>query len=195
MGVQGRWQAPQPITLDQIISSSFFYLEKWSPDTINLKSNAAFDVLRYLLCRLYEDGNGKPLQAHVELSHTTIGQRLGLSRPWVCEMVGRLVDGGWLESTSTWVGDNMRSSSCFSAGRQLRRLICHLLGSKRKKPHSKGVNDRLQSLPLPSTTTEKKADFAFQKAAEETMNRLSDLGNRFANWGKRMQERAKTGCT
>ncbi len=195
MGVQRGWQEPLPITLDQIISSSFFYLEKWSPNTINLKSNAAFDVLRYLLCRLYEEGNGKPLQAHVELSHSTIGSRLGLSRPWVCEMVGRLVDGGWLVATSTWVGDNMRSSSCFSAGRQLRRLICYLLGSKRKKRHSKGVNGRLQSGPLQSSTKEKKEDFAFQKAAEETIDRLSDLGNRFANWGKRMQDRAKTGCT
>ncbi len=192
MGAKRGWQAQQPITLDQIISSSFFYLDKWSPDNSHLKSNAAFDVLRYLLCRLYEEGNGKPLLAHVELSHSTIGERLGLSRPWVCEMVGRLVDGGWLVSTSTWVGDNMRSSSCFSAGRQLRRLICHLLGSKRKKRHSKAVNDRLQSGPLQSSTKEKKEDFAFQKAAEEAMDRLSDLGNRFANWGKRMQERAKT---
>ncbi len=189
MGVQRGWQEPLP--LDQLISSSFFYLEKWSPDTINLKSNAAFDVLRYLLCRLYEEGNGKPLQAHVELSQSTIGEQLGLSRPWVCEMVGRLVDGGWLVATSTWVGDNMRSSSCFSAGRQLRRLICYLLGSKRKKRHSRAVNSRLQSGPLQSSTKEKKEDFAFQKAAEETIDRLSDLGNRFAEWGKRMQERAK----
>ncbi len=193
MGVQRGWQAHQPITLDQIISSSFFYLEKWSPDTINLKSNAAFDVLRYLLCRLYEEGNGKPLQAHVELSHSTIGSRLGLSRPWVCEMVGRLVDGGWLVSTSTWIGDNMRSSSCFSAGRQLRRLICYLLGSKRKKRHSKGVNGRLQSGPLQSSTKEKKEDFAFQKRAEEEADqfanqkggKMAGLLERFLNLGKK----------
>ncbi len=108
-------------------------------------------------------------------------------------MVGRLVDGGWLVSTSTWVGDNMRSSSCFSAGRQLRRLICHLLGSKRKKRHSKAVNDRSQSGPLSSSTQEKKADFAFQRKAEEEADRFANqkggkmagLIERFLHLGKK----------
>ena len=44
MGVQKGWQADQLITLDQIISSSFFYLEKWSPNTKNAVIFAAFFV-------------------------------------------------------------------------------------------------------------------------------------------------------
>ena len=139
-------------------------------------------MLRYLLCRLHEEGQGKVLTSHIELAQSTIGQKLGLSRQWVNTLVGRLVDSGWLEATSTWTGENMRSSTCFSAGRSLRRLICHLLGSLRKKRHSKGVNGRLQSGPLKSSTLEKREDFAFQREAEEEADRFANqTGGKMAN--------------
>ena len=154
------------IELDQLISSSFYYLGQWTPDE-KLKSNAAFDVLRYLLCRLHDEGDGKVLTAHIELAQGMIGDKLGLSRQWVNTLVGRLVDAGWLVATSTWTGQRMRSSTCFSAGRSLRRLVCQLLGSMRKKRQKKPVNGRRQFLPRSLRSREKRKEFAFQEQAEE----------------------------
>ena len=187
---RGGWKVAQPslaIELDQLISSSFFYLGKWTTDE-KLKSNASFDVLRYLLCRLHDEGDGKVLQGHIELSQGYIGQKLGLSRQWVNTLVSRLVDAGWLVASSTWTGENMRSSTCFSAGRSLRRLVCQLLGSMRKKRQKKGVNGRRQSLPRSLRSREKRQDFAFQREAEEQaqtfVGKAKDLTERFLRLGK-----------
>jgi hypothetical protein len=179
------------IELDQLISSSFFYLDKWTPDE-KLKSNAAFDVLRYLLCRLHDEGDGKVLISHIELSQGYIGQKLGLSRQWVNTLVSRLVDAGWLVATSTWTGERMRSSTCFSAGRSLRRLVCQLLGSMRKKLHKRPVNNRRQSLPRSLRSREKRQDFAFQEEAEEqaqsfasqSVGKAKELAERLLRLGK-----------
>lgn len=166
------------IGLDQLISSSFYYLDQWTPEH-QLKSNACFDVLRYLLCRLHDEGHGKVLNSHIELSQGYMGQKLGLSRQWVNTLVGRLVDAGWLVATSTWTGENMRSSTCFSAGRSLRRLVCQLLGSMRKKSYLKGVNGQLQSVPRSLRSREKREDFAFQKQAEgEAQSFLHQAGGK-----------------
>ena len=183
------------IGLDQLISSSFFYLDKWTQDE-KLKSNASFDVLRYLLCRLHDEGDGKILQGHIELSQGYIGQKLGLSRQWVNTLVGRLVDAGWLVATSTWTGEKMRSSTCFSAGRSLRRLVCQLLGSRRKKSQKKGVNNRLQSLPRSLRSREKRQDFAFQEEAEEQARSFAsqsegiakELAERFLRLGQEVEQ-------
>jgi len=176
------------ISLDQLISSSFYYLDRWTLEGPQLKSNASFDVLRYLLCRLHDEGDGKVLQGHIELSQGYIGQKLGLSRQWINVLVGRLVDAGWLVATSTWTGENMRSSTCFSAGRSLRRLVCQLLGSMRKKRQKKGVNGRRQSLPRSLRSREKRQDFAFQREAEEQaqtfVGKAKDLTERFLRLGK-----------
>ena len=99
------------ISLDSIISSSFFYLEKWSLDeTLRLKSNAAFDTLRLLLIRLYEAGQGRPLDTSVQLSIGTVADKLGLSRYWTGILVHRLADAGWVEIRSEWTSERMKSS-------------------------------------------------------------------------------------
>ena len=183
------------IELDQLISSSFFYLDKWTPDE-KLKSNAAFDVLRYLLCRLHDEGDGKVLQGHIELSQGYIGQKLGLSRQWVNTLVSRLVDAGWLVASSTWTGEKMRSSTCFSAGRSLRRLVCQLLGSRRKKRQNTPVNGRRQFSPRSLRSREKRQDFAFQEEAEEQARSFAtqsggiaqELATRFLQLGQEVEQ-------
>ena len=187
MGEKVGYNTPT-ISLDQLISSSFHYLDKWTPEGHQLKSNASFDVLRYLLCRLHDEGDGKVLQGHIELAQSTIAGKLGLSRQWINVLVGRLVDSGWLVATSTWTGENMRSSTCFSAGRSLRRLVCQLLGSMRKKPQKKAVNNHLQSVPRSLRSREKRQDFAFQREAEEQsqtfVGKAKELAERFLKLGQ-----------
>ena len=170
-----------------MISRSLYYLDQWTPGE-KLKSNVCFDVLRYLLCRLHDEGNGKVLTSHIELAQSTIAGKLGLSRQWVNILVGRLGDAGWLVATSTWTGERMRSSTCFSAGRSLRRLVCQLLGSMRKKSQKKAINNRRQSLPRSLRSREKRQDFAFQKEAEEQaqtfVGKAKELAERFLKLGQ-----------
>ena len=176
------------ISLDNLISSSFFYLDQWTPDA-QLKSNAAFDALRFIIIRLYESGHGRPLDTQIQLSIAAVAGKLGLSRYWTGILIHRLADAGWLEICSAWTGEKMKSSTIFKAGQMLKRLIFHLLAARRKKPHSKDANNPCQFLPRIQSIREKRQEYEFQEQAEREIKRLAEEGNPFAEWGKRMINR------
>ncbi len=157
------------ISLDNIISAATFYIGEWTPND-KLKSNAAFDTLRFLLIRLYEAGKGRPLDVNVQLSIGTVASTLGLSRYWTGVLVARLADAGWLETHSSWTDERMKSSTIFRAGRMLKRLMFHLIGARRKqKRHSSDDKYGCQFLRLLSPIEEKKKEHAFQEQAEQPL--------------------------
>ena len=180
------------ISLDNLISSAFFYTGTWTPDA-QLKSNASFNTFRFLLIRLYEEGNGKPLDARIQLSIGNVADKLGLSRYWTGVLIHRLSDAGWLEIHSSWTGERMKSSTIFRAGRMLKRLVFHLLASRRKKakksPHSSDVNDTCQFLPLTKKIREKREEHRFQEQAEATLKQMTKQQNPFGLWANRLMSR------
>ena len=174
------------ITLDNLISASSYYVGTWTPDK-KLKSNAAFNTFRFLLIRLYESGQGRPLDTHVQLSIGTVADKLGLSRYWAGILIHRLADAGWIEIHSSWTGERMKSSTIFRAGRMLKRLVFHLLAARRKeKHHSKDAKNTCQFLLGILRIREKKEEHQFQERAERETERLAKAGNPFAQWAERL---------
>lgn len=115
------------LALDTVLSATFHFVRKWSPD---LTRNQSRDLLRLLLCRLYDQGRGNVVCAQLTLAQGTLAQKLGLSRQWVGILVSRLADAGWIEFSAPWVGEGMQGSTVFRAGRLLKRLLIMLLKSK-----------------------------------------------------------------
>jgi hypothetical protein len=74
--------------LDNILlSASLFFVGKWTPE---LRRNQSRDLLRFLLCKLYDQSQGKLKTAHVSLAQTILARKLGLSRQWVGILLTRL---------------------------------------------------------------------------------------------------------
>jgi hypothetical protein len=133
------------LALDNILSATFFFSVKWSS---GLQSNRARDLLRFLLCRLYDEGQGQLVNAQLTLAQTTLAQKLGMSRQWVGELVQRLEAAGWIEHYSPTLPDGTNGSTMFRAGRQLKRLLIMLSKSKRgKKPAKLPANNRWRFSP------------------------------------------------
>ncbi len=128
------------LTLDQIWSATSTFTVKWSR---GLESNKAHRVLHYLLCRLYDEGRGQLVNASLTLAQTTLSKKLGISRQWVGELVGRLERTGWLEHSSPKLPDGTNSSTIFRAGRMLKRLLV-MLGKSRR-------SEKLRNPPAKST--------------------------------------------
>ena len=122
------------VALDTILSATFYFTAKWSSD---LQSNRARDLLRFLLCRLYDEGRGQLMNTHFTLAQTTLAKKLGLSRQWVGELVHRLETAGWIEHYSPTLPDGTNGSTIFRAGRQLKRLLIMLRKSPRGKTRVK----------------------------------------------------------
>ena len=118
------------LTLDQIWSATSTFTVRWSA---GLESNKAHRVLHYLLCRLYDEGRGQLVNASLTLAQTTLSTKLGISRQWIGELVGRLERAGWLEHTSLKLPDGTNSSTVFRAGRMLKRLLVMLAKSNQRK--------------------------------------------------------------
>jgi DNA-binding Lrp family transcriptional regulator len=117
----------------------------WNPE---LRRNQSRDVLRFLICRLYDAGRGKLVGAQLVLAQGTLARKLGLSRQWVGILLARLEEAGWLECYSPVLDDGMRSSTMFRVGRQLKRLLMMLTKSKpRKKPTKSDAKPRWQFSP------------------------------------------------
>ena len=174
------------ISLDNLISSAFFYTGTWTPDA-QLKSNAAFDTFRFLLIRLYESGQGRPLDTHVQLSIGSVADKLGLSRYWAGILIHRLADAGWIEIHSSWTGERMKSSTIFRAGRMLKRLVFHLLASRRKeKSRLKHDKHTCQFLPRIKKIREKREEHRFQERAEEALKCLTKQKSPFGLWAQRL---------
>lgn len=134
------------LALDNILSATFFFVGKWTP---GFKRNQARDLLRFLLCRLYDQGRGSLMLAEVTLAQTTLARKLGLSRQWVGILLGRLQEAGWLECSAPILDDGMRGSTIFHVGRQLKRVLLMLTkGRAGKTPKKSAANSRWQFSPL-----------------------------------------------
>jgi hypothetical protein len=128
--VDGRRQ----LALDTILSATFYFTAKWSPE---LKRNGSRDLLRFILCRLYDSGRGQLGNAQLTLAQGTLARRLGLSRQWVGILLERLQEAGWLEYHAPIVAAGMRGSTIFRVGCQLKRLLVMLAKAGQRKRRAK----------------------------------------------------------
>ena len=128
------------LALDTILSASFYFVVQWSPGLDRTKSR---DLLRFILCRLYDQGRGQLVNAQLVLAQTTLARKLGLSRQWVGELVQRLETAGWIEHYSPVLPDGTNGSTIFRIGRTLKRLLVMLTkaprGRTRAKPAAKST--------------------------------------------------------
>jgi hypothetical protein len=118
------------LTLDQIWSATSTFTVRWSE---GLESNKAHRVLHYLFCRLYDEGRGQLVNAHVTLAQATLARKLGISKRWINTLSRRLADTGWIEYASTKLPDGTNSSCVWRVGRQLKRLLVALGKSRQRK--------------------------------------------------------------
>jgi hypothetical protein len=122
------------LALDTILSATFHFSVKWSRD---LQSNRARDVLRFIVCRLWDQGRGNLMAAHLTLAQTTVAKKMGLSRQWVGQLVHRLEGAGWLTCDSPKLLDGTNGSTIWRIGRTLKRLLVMLAKSPRGKSPTK----------------------------------------------------------
>jgi DNA-binding Lrp family transcriptional regulator len=149
------------LALDVVLSAVFFFAGKWSP---TLKRNQSRDLLRFLLCRLYDQGRGDLGRAQLTLAQATLARKCGLSRQWIGILLNRLQESGWIEYTSPVLDDGMRGSCIFRVGRQLKRLLVMLLKSrKRKTPTKSDANKAWQFSP---SKEEKKQKAILEKESQ-----------------------------
>jgi len=118
------------LALDSILSATFHFTTKWSSE---LQSNKSRDLLRYIVCRLYDEGRGQLMNTQLELAQTTLARKLGISRQWVGTLVQRLEAAGWLEHSSPTLADGTNGSTVWRVGRLLKRLLVMLAKSPRRK--------------------------------------------------------------
>lgn len=134
------------LSLDNILSASSFFVRKWSPA---LARNQSRDLLRFVICRLYDQGRGHLVPARITLAQGTLARKLGLSRQWVGILLARLQAAGWVDYTAPVVGPGMRGSTVLRIGRQLKRLLVMLTKARRRKtPINPVDNSRWQFSPL-----------------------------------------------
>jgi DNA-binding Lrp family transcriptional regulator len=134
------------LALDTILSATFYFSVKWSS---GLQSNKARDLLRFLLCRLYDEGRGQLVNTQLTLAQTTLAKKLGMSRQWVGELVQRLEATGWIEHHSPVLPDGTNGSTMFRIGRQLKRLVVMLSKSPRgKRPTTSPAKSSWHFSPL-----------------------------------------------
>jgi hypothetical protein len=118
------------LALDSILSATFHFATKWSSQ---LQSNKARDLLRYIVCRLYDEGRGQLMNTQLCLAQTTVARKLGISRQWVGTLVQRLEETGWLIHTSEKLPDGTNGSTTWRIGRMFKRLLIMLTKSNRRK--------------------------------------------------------------
>jgi hypothetical protein len=162
------------LALDNILSASFFFAGEWTPA---LKRNQSRDLLRHLLCRLHGASKGDLFHARIRASHASLGAELGLSREWTCKLGRRLQESGWLEYRALRLPDGTFEIGLFSAGRQLKRLLCMLAGYRKPKHR---VNDFSHSFPLSqkerekifSTAKKQQSEREHRSPGQDTLSRL-----------------------
>jgi|SRR5215510_5937474 len=146
------------LALDTILSATGYFAGKWTPE---LKRNQSRDLLRFLICRMYDTGRGQIVGAHLTLAQGTLARKLGLSRQWVGILLARLQDAGWVECSAPILNDGMRGSTIFRVGRQLKRLLLILRKAKPRKTLKKtDANTRWQFSP---TNVEKNQILLWQR--------------------------------
>jgi hypothetical protein len=133
------------LTLDNILSAVSFFVGQLTPD---LKRNQSRDLLRFLICKLYDQSRGQLHKSQIKLAQTTLAQKLGLSRQWVGTLLARLQHEGWLEFYAPKLETGIRGSTIFRIGRQLKRVLLKLIKSKPKKNEvNLPANERWQFSP------------------------------------------------
>lgn len=175
------------LALDTILSATFHHARKWSEQLV---SNQARDLLRFVIIKLYDEGQGNLINATWTQAQTTIANKLGLSTRWIGELTARLEEQGWLVHTSHKLPDGMNSSTIWRAGRQLKRLIVsitksHLKREKRRAMPQKSVPNRTSYFfPFSSKMknsfyphTEKNDDFD-----PERLGKIPGIGDTLRRW-------------
>jgi hypothetical protein len=156
------------LTLDTILSATFFFSGKWTP---SLKRNQSGETLRLILCKLYGASRGSLFHAQMRCSHAALADSLDLSREWVCKLVSRLRVAGWITTEARRSPDGKQEITIFRAGQMLKRLLVMLLKSQQRKRGSRvRVNDSSQKLPRKEDVEKNKAFLA---------NLIAELGQKF----------------
>jgi hypothetical protein len=133
------------LALDVVLSAVFFFTGKWTPA---LKGNQSRDLLRFLLCRLYDQSRGDLGRAQLTLAQGTLARKLGLSRQWIGELLARLQEAGWIEYYSPRTPDGLNASTIYRIGRQLKRLLVRLTKSRQKKSGKSPAKSTWRFFPL-----------------------------------------------
>jgi Mn-dependent DtxR family transcriptional regulator len=176
-----------PLALDTVLSATFFFVGKWTPD---LRRNQSRDLLRFLLCRLYDQSRGQLMEGQLALAQGTLARKLGLSRQWVGTLVQRLEDEGWLEYSSPKLADGTNGSTVWRVGRLLKRLLVMLAKSKRQKnPIPKPAKSTWHFSPL---KREKEILSILEKEKARPAPYLVAKIPLLGTWLKRGKEQAKT---
>jgi hypothetical protein len=131
------------LTSDTILNSATYWFPVWSSHLIRGQS---WRVLRLVLSKLYGPNGGSLFHRRARSSHAAIAQDLGLSRQWTCELLGRLCDAGWFESSAPRLPDGKQEISTFRPGRMLKRLLIMLLRSHQRLKKNR-VNAACQKVP------------------------------------------------
>lgn len=132
------------LDLDTVLSAASYFARRWTPE---LTRNQGRDLLRFVLCRLYNNGRGNFHAASLTLAQGTLARKLGLSRQWVGTLLQRLRDAGWIEYHAPHVGAGMRGSTVIRIGRATKRLLAMLAASRRKSRTQSAVKPRWQFSP------------------------------------------------
>jgi DNA-binding Lrp family transcriptional regulator len=154
------------LTLDTLISATAFFSGRWSPA---LKRNQSGETLRLILCKLYGASRGSLFHARMRCSHEALADSLDLSREWVCKLIARLREAGWITTEAPRLPDGKQEVTIFRPGAMLKRLLVMLLKSKQRFGKNR-VNDSSQKLPTKEQTEKNKAFLA---------NLLAELGQKF----------------
>jgi DNA-binding Lrp family transcriptional regulator len=154
------------LTLDTILSATFFFSGKWTPA---LKRNQSRDVLRSILCKLYGANRGSLFHTRLRVSHAAIADSVDLSREWVCKLISRLRESGWITTEARRLPDGKQEITIFRAGPTLKRLLVMLFRSNQRHTKTR-VNDPSQKVP-------KKEDLEKNKAF--LANLIAELGQKF----------------
>jgi hypothetical protein len=161
------------LTLDTLVSAAFFFVGQWSPA---LKRNQSRDVLRLVLSKLYASREGSLFHRRARSSHAALAEKLDLSREWVCTLLGRLRDTGWIETEAPRLsGSQHQDITRFRPGRMLKRLLVMLLKS-RQRPQKARVNSSSQKIPTKEEVEKNKSLLA---------NLIAELGQKFTSKGSR----------
>ena len=135
------------LALDTVLSATFHFVTKWSP---GLRRNQSRDLLRFLVCRLYDQSRGKLVLGQLTLAQGTLARKLGLSRQWIGILLERLQEAGWIEYQAPVLPDGMRGSCIFRIGKQLKRLLVMLTKAKPRGSATKSAaKSRWQFSPSP----------------------------------------------
>src|SRR5829696_6211830 len=153
------------LTLDTILSATFFFSGKWTPA---LKRNQSGETLRLILCKLYGASRGSLFHAQVRCSHVALADSLDLSREWTCKLIARLRASGWITTEARRLPNGKQEITIFRAGAMLKRLLVLLLRSNQRHTKSR-VNDTSQKLPTKEDVEKNKTFLA---------NLIAELGQK-----------------